>query len=188
MAKSKAPSKTKTKSASKSPSKAAVKAKAPVKKTASKKAAPKAAKAKPKPATKKAVVKAAKPVAKKAAPKAAPKAEFKAVVKATPKVPTSSSLKRFTPLDDRILVERLVAETKTAGGLYIPDSAQEKPTSGRVVAVGRGHRDAKGRTRPCDVQVGDTVLFTAWAGSEIEVEGQKFTILRETDLLGVSTN
>lgn len=92
------------------------------------------------------------------------------------------------PLDDRILVRRLVAETKTAGGLFIPDSAQEKPTTGRVVAVGRGHRDAKGRTRPCDVQVGDTVLFSAWAGSEIDVDGEKFTVLRETDLLGVSTN
>lgn len=202
MAKSKAPSKSKSKSVSKAASKSASKKAAPkaaktvakaaakvaVKKSAPKKAAPKA-----KPAAKTKV--AAKPAAKKAAVvKAAPKAAAKVVApKAAPKVANSLSAKRFTPLDDRILVERLVAETKTAGGLYIPDSAQEKPTSGRVVAVGRGHRDAKGRTRPCDVEVGDTVLFSAWAGSEIEIkidgeEGQKFTILRETDLLGVSTN
>ncbi|CAN5472452.1 co-chaperone GroES [soil metagenome] len=102
-------------------------------------------------------------------------------------VKSSAGMKRFSPLDDRIVIERVVAPEKTAGGLFIPDSAQEKPTVGKVVAVGRGHRDAKGRTRPCDVKVGDAVLFTAWSGAEIEVDGQKYVIMRETDLLGVTT-
>lgn len=105
---------------------------------------------------------------------------------AAPKSSAKSDLK-FTPLDDRILIERMLAPEKTAGGLYIPDSAQEKPTVGKVVAVGRGHRDAKGRTRPCDVKIGDSVLFSAWSGSEIEVSGVKYVLLRETDLLGVTT-
>jgi chaperonin GroES len=96
-------------------------------------------------------------------------------------------MKRFNPLDDRIVIERIVGAEKTAGGLYIPDSAQEKPTAGRVVAVGRGHRDAKGRIRPCDVKIGDTVLFTAWSGSEIELDGTTYVIMREPDLLGVTT-
>lgn len=104
-----------------------------------------------------------------------------------PKMIKGSELKRFNPLDDRIVIESVVAPEKTAGGLFIPDMAQEKPTLGRVVAVGRGHRDAKGRTRPCDVKVGDQVLFTAWSGAEIEVDGHKYVIMRETDLLGVTT-
>lgn len=94
----------------------------------------------------------------------------------------------FSPLDDRIVIEHVKRDERTPGGLYIPDSAQEKPNSGRVVAVGRGHRDAKGRIRPCDVKVGDTVLFTAWSGAEIELDGVKFVVLREPELLGVTGN
>lgn len=152
--------------------------KAPAKKAVLKKSVPKTAAKKP-------VVKAMK----SAAPKAAAKPSVKVTAKVeTPKsVKSTGGIKRFSPLDDRILIERVVAPEKTAGGLYIPDSAQEKPTLGKVVAVGRGHRDAKGRTRPCDVKVGDQVLFTAWSGSEIEVDGNKFVIMRETDLLGVTT-
>ena len=132
----------------------------PAKKTAAKVAAPaKAATAKP----------GSKPVAKVAM------------------VKSGGGLKRFNPLDDRIVIERLVGAERTAGGLYIPDSAQEKPTTGKVVAVGRGHCDAKGRIRPCDVKVGDTVLFTAWSGAEIEVDGTKYVVMREPDLLGVTT-
>ncbi len=128
-------------------------------------------------------VKAAK-VAVKTAPKSAAKAapKFEAVKSAK-----GLGMKRFSPLDDRIVIEHVAREEKTAGGLYIPDSAQEKPTTGRVVAVGRGHCDAKGRIRPCDVKVGDHVLFTAWSGSEIELDGVKYVVMREPDLLGVTT-
>lgn len=170
------------------------------------KAAKSKSKAKPAKAVKKPAPKAAQKVVKKAAPKTLAKAPVKvkpakaaqpvaAKTKAaaqpamkfeSSKAPKSSGMKRFSPLDDRIVIERVVGEEKTAGGLYIPDSAQEKPTTGRVVAVGRGHRDAKGRIRPCDVKIGDTVLFTAWSGSEIELEGVKYVIMREPDLLGVT--
>lgn len=162
------------KSAKKPVKKAAkVPVKASPKKSAPKKLAPKAAK--------KSVVKAAKKPVAKSGLKVAPKAA------SLPRVQGASKGLRFNPLDDRIVIERVEAPEKTAGGLYIPDSAQEKPTVGQVVAVGRGHRDAKGRTRPCDVKVGDRVLFTAWSGSEIEVDGSKYVVLRETDLLGVTT-
>ena len=126
-------------------------------------------------------VQTVKPVVAKTKTVAAPAMKFE-----SSKAPKSSGMKRFSPLDDRIVIERVVGEEKTAGGLYIPDSAQEKPTTGRVVAVGRGHRDAKGRIRPCDVKVGDTVLFTAWSGAEIELDGAKYVIMREPDLLGVT--
>ncbi len=167
------------------PKKANVKAKTKVK-------AKPAAKAPAKKAVSKAAAKGAKKPAKKVSkqvsqkePKQASKPALKLVAKAS--ASQSKSLARFNPLDDRIVIERVVAEERTAGGLYIPDTAQEKPTTGRVVAVGRGHRDAKGRTRPCDVKVGDRVLFTAWSGSEIEVDGVSYVIMRETDLLGVTT-
>ncbi len=104
-------------------------------------------------------------------------------------VKNASSLKfDFQPLDDRILVEREAESTMTAGGLYIPDTVTERPTKGVVKAVGRGHQDKKGRIRPLDVKVGDTVLFTTYAGSEVEFAGGTYLILRETDLLGVSAD
>lgn len=173
--------------------KKAVKSKAAGKtagKAAKKSTATKTAKSAVKAAPKKAAKPAVKPAAKKAAPKAtAAKTAFKASAPVAQKVTASKSkgAVRFTPLDDRIVVERVVAAEKTAGGLYIPDSAQEKPTTGKVVAVGRGHVDAKGRMRPCDVKVGDEVLFTAWAGTEIEIEGSPYVLMRETDLLGVTS-
>jgi chaperonin GroES len=170
--------------AKKAPAKKTPVKKSNVKKAPAKKAGSKAAAKKPAAKLKAAPKPAAKPT-QKSTPKAAAKIETPKLAK--PFAKAVGAMKRFSPLDDRILIERVVAPEKTAGGLYIPDSAQEKPTLGKVVAVGRGHRDAKGRTRPCDVKVGDQVLFTAWSGSEIEVDGNKFVIMRETDLLGVTT-
>jgi chaperonin GroES len=129
----------------------------------------------------------------------APKAKPKAVEKQPSMAGAKSLSTKLTmikggksaflmPLDDRLLVEKLVASDRTPGGLYIPDMAQERPTKGKVIAVGKGHRDAKGRTRPLDVKVGDVVLFTQWSGSEIELDGTTYLIMRETDLLGVSTD
>jgi chaperonin GroES len=92
----------------------------------------------------------------------------------------------LTPLEDRIVVERLEASDRTPGGLYIPDMAQERPSKGKVVAVGHGKRDKKGRVLPLDVKIGDLVLFTQWAGGEIQVDGSTFLIMRESDVLGVS--
>ena len=94
----------------------------------------------------------------------------------------------FQPLDDRILVERAGESNMTPGGLYIPDTVSERPTKGVVKAVGRGHQDKKGRVQPLDVKVGDTALFTSYAGTEIEFGGEAYLILRETDLLGVSAD
>ncbi|MBK7890227.1 MAG: co-chaperone GroES [Bdellovibrionales bacterium] len=94
----------------------------------------------------------------------------------------------FQPLDDRILVERAGESNMTPGGLYIPDTVSERPTKGVVKAVGRGHQDKKGRVQPLDVKVGDTVLFTSYAGTEVEFGGETYLILRETDLLGVSAD
>lgn len=94
----------------------------------------------------------------------------------------------LTPLEDRILVERLEASDRTAGGLFIPDMAQERPSKGKVVAVGHGRRDKKGRILPLDVKVGDLVLFTKWAGGEIQLDGSTFLIMRESDVLGVANS
>lgn len=90
----------------------------------------------------------------------------------------------FTPLDDRVLVEVEVV-TQTAGGLIIPGTVSEKPNQGRVLAVGRGRLDKKGRMRPMDVGPGDRVLFPAFSGSTLTLQGQDVVILREADLLGI---
>ena len=89
------------------------------------------------------------------------------------------------PLHDRIIVERLEEETKTAGGLIIPDTAKEKPQQGEVVAVGKGKKTEDGKVIPMDVKVGDKVLFGKYAGTEIKLEGQDYLIMREDDILGV---
>lgn len=89
------------------------------------------------------------------------------------------------PLHDRIIVERLEEETKTAGGLIIPDTAKEKPQQGKVVAVGKGKKTEDGKVLPLDVKVGDKVLFGKYAGTEIKIEGQEFLMMREDDILGV---
>ena len=89
------------------------------------------------------------------------------------------------PLQDRILVKRIEEETKTAGGILIPDTAKEKPQRGEVVAVGKGKKTEDGKVVPLDVKVGDKVLFGKYAGTEIKIEGQEYLIMREDDILGV---
>lgn len=91
------------------------------------------------------------------------------------------------PLHDRVLVRRLDSETKTAGGIIIPDTAKEKPTEGEVVAVGAGTRDETGKLQPLDVAAGDRVLFGKWSGTEIKLDGQDLLIMKESDILGVIT-
>ena len=92
---------------------------------------------------------------------------------------------KVRPLHDRILVRRIEEEEKTKGGLIIPDTAKEKPQEGKVIAVGRGRVSEDGKLRPLDVHKGDRVLFTKYAGSEIEVGGDEHLIIREDDVLGV---
>jgi chaperonin GroES len=92
---------------------------------------------------------------------------------------------KLRPLQDRVLIRRVEPETKTPGGIIIPDSAQEKPSQGQVLAVGPGGRDEAGKLIPIDLQVGDRVLFGKWSGNEIKVEGEELVIMREADLMGV---
>jgi chaperonin GroES len=89
------------------------------------------------------------------------------------------------PLHDRIIVERLEEETKTAGGIIIPDTAKEKPQQGRVIAVGKGKKTEDGKVLPLDVKTGDKILFGKYAGTEIKIEGKEFLMMREDDVLGV---
>lgn len=89
------------------------------------------------------------------------------------------------PLSDRILVERIEQESKTAGGIIIPDNAKEKPKQAKVLAVGPGAKDENGKRIPVDVSVGDIVLFTQWAGSEIKVDGKELLVLKESDVIGI---
>ena len=92
---------------------------------------------------------------------------------------------KIRPLHDRILVKRLPEESKTSGGLFIPDSAKEKPIQAKVIAVGAGKRDKDGKIIPLDVKAGDKVLFSKYSGSEIKIDGDDHLILREDDLLAV---
>ena len=89
------------------------------------------------------------------------------------------------PLHDRVLVERLEEEEKTAGGIIIPDSAKEKPTKGKIVAVGKGARNERGEVVPLEVKEGDTVLFAKWGGQEIKLDGKEFLIMKESDIIAV---
>ena len=91
----------------------------------------------------------------------------------------------FRPLHDRVVVKRIDAEEKTAGGIIIPDTAKEKPSQGEVIAVGPGARDESGKLVPLDVQVGDRVLFGKWSGTEVKIDGQELLIMKESDILGV---
>lgn len=92
---------------------------------------------------------------------------------------------KVRPLHDRVLVERVEAESKTAGGIIIPDNAKEKPSEGKVVAVGEGLRDDHGKRVALDVKKGDRVLFAKWGGTEVKVDGQELIILKESDILAV---
>jgi len=95
---------------------------------------------------------------------------------------------KFRPLHDRVVVRRIDAETKSAGGIIIPDTAKEKPQQGEVIAIGLGARDEQGRLTPLDVKVGDTVLFGKWSGTEVKIDGEELLIMKESDIMGVLEN
>jgi chaperonin GroES len=92
---------------------------------------------------------------------------------------------QFRPLHDRIVVKRIDADEKTAGGIIIPDTAKEKPQQGEVIAVGLGGRDEAGKLIPLDVTVGDRVLFGKWSGTEVKLDGVEYLIMKESDVMGV---
>jgi len=92
---------------------------------------------------------------------------------------------KFRPLHDRVVVKRLDAEEKTAGGIIIPDTAKEKPSQGEIVAVGKGGRDEAGKLIPLDVKVGERVLFGKWSGTEVKIDGVDYLIMKESDIMGV---
>ncbi len=92
---------------------------------------------------------------------------------------------KFRPLHDRVVVRRIENEEKTAGGIIIPDTAQEKPSEGEVIAAGAGARGEDGKVVPLDVKAGDRVLFGQWSGSEIKVDGEELLIMKESDILGI---
>ena len=92
---------------------------------------------------------------------------------------------KFRPLHDRVVVKRLEEDTKTAGGIIIPDTAKEKPQQGKIVAVGPGGRDETGKVTPLDVKAGDTVLFGKWSGTEVKIDGEDLLIMKESDIPGV---
>ena len=91
----------------------------------------------------------------------------------------------FRPLGDRVLVKRVEEETKTKGGIIIPDTAKEKPQEGEVVSVGPGARDESGKIHPLDVKKGDRILFGKWSGTEVKIDGDDLLIMKESDVLGV---
>ena len=91
----------------------------------------------------------------------------------------------FRPLHDRVLVRRIEADQKTAGGIIIPDSAQEKPSEGEIVSVGEGARDDDGDRIPLDVKAGDRILFGKWSGTEVKIDGEDLLIMKESDIMGV---
>jgi chaperonin GroES len=92
---------------------------------------------------------------------------------------------KFRPLHDRVVVERIDAEAKSAGGIIIPDTAKEKPQQGKIVGVGPGGRDDHGKLIPIDLKVGDRVLFGKWSGTEVKIETVEYLIMKESDIMGV---
>jgi chaperonin GroES len=92
---------------------------------------------------------------------------------------------KFRPLHDRVVVRRLEAEEKTAGGIIIPDTAKEKPMEGEVIAVGPGARDEAGKLVPLDVKSGDKILFGKWSGTEVKLDGEELLIMKESDIMGI---
>ena len=93
---------------------------------------------------------------------------------------------KFRPLHDRVLIKVLDSEEKTSGGIIIPDSAKEKPQEGEVVAAGPGARNEAGKLAPMDVKVGDIVLFGKWSGTEVKIDGKEYSIMKESDIMGIS--
>ena len=92
---------------------------------------------------------------------------------------------KFRPLHDRVVVRRVEEDTKTKGGIIIPDTAQEKPMQGEIIAVGPGGRDESGKLIPIDVKPGDIVLFGKWSGTEVKLDGVEYLIMKESDIMGV---
>ena len=92
---------------------------------------------------------------------------------------------KFRPLHDRVVVERIDPEAKSAGGIIIPDTAQEKPSQGEIIAVGPGGRDEAGKLIPIDLKKGDRVLFGKWSGTEVKIDGVEYLIMKESDIMGV---
>jgi chaperonin GroES len=92
---------------------------------------------------------------------------------------------KFRPLHDRVLIKRLDSESKTSGGIIIPDTAAEKPQQGEVIAVGPGSRDEAGKLVPIDLKKGDKVLFGKWSGTEVKIDGEELIIMKESDIMGV---
>jgi len=92
---------------------------------------------------------------------------------------------KFRPLHDRVVVRRIEAEEKTAGGIIIPDTAKEKPIEGEVIAVGPGARNEQGQLVTLDVKAGDRILFGKWSGTEVKIEGEELLIMKESDIMGI---
>jgi len=92
---------------------------------------------------------------------------------------------KFKPLHDRVLVKRVEQDTKTAGGIIIPDSVQEKPMEGKVIAAGTGAKSEDGKVTPLDVKAGDKILFGKWSGTEVTIDGDELIIMKESDILGI---
>ena len=92
---------------------------------------------------------------------------------------------KFRPLHDRVLVRRVKEEEKTRGGIIIPETAQEKPQEGEIIAVGPGARDETGKVQPLDVKVGDRILFGKWSGTEVKLDGEELLIMKESDVMGI---
>jgi len=92
---------------------------------------------------------------------------------------------KFRPLHDRVLVKRVDSDTKTKGGIIIPDTAQEKPMEGKVIAVGQGARGEDGKVQPLDVKKNDRILFGKWSGTEVKVDGDELLIMKESDIMGI---
>ena len=93
---------------------------------------------------------------------------------------------KFRPLHDRVLIKVLDSEEKTSGGIIIPDTAKEKPQEGEVIAVGPGAKSENGKISPMDVKVGDIVLFGKWSGTEVKIDGTEYSIMKESDIMGIS--
>ncbi len=93
---------------------------------------------------------------------------------------------KFRPLHDRVLIKVLDSEEKTSGGIIIPDTAKEKPQEGEVVAVGPGAINDTGKVAPMDVKIGDIVLFGKWSGTEVKIDGKEYSIMKESDIMGIS--
>ncbi|RUV91772.1 co-chaperone GroES, partial [Mesorhizobium sp. M1A.F.Ca.IN.022.07.1.1] len=92
---------------------------------------------------------------------------------------------KFRPLHDRVVVRRVESESKTAGGIIIPDTAKEKPQEGEIIAVGSGARDEAGKLVPLDVKAGDRILFGKWSGTEVKLNGEDLLIMKESDIMGI---